>query len=149
MPNENAPRRIGKYEILFQIPTLEGASPEELDQTVIIPHFKREASHGPLPASGPSPERTAPRLFIKSAMEEYLLDKERTVIGRSRDSDIRLPGLFAPRVTVEVVRRGAEYVLQKVEGRKRITVNGEEMDEKTLEREDLIAIGSEEFVYKD
>ncbi len=57
--------------------------------------------------------------------------------------------VFAPHITVEVLRAGSEYVLQKVEGRKKITINGEEMDEKTLEKEDLIAIGSEEFVFKD
>ena len=82
-------------------------------------------------------------------MEEYPLERERTVIGRGKDSDIRLEGFFAPRVTVEVVRKGSEYVLLKTEGRKKVTINGEEMDEKTLEKEDLIAIGAEEFVFKD
>ena len=136
---------IGKYEILFQIPTFEAGNPESLDQTVIIPHFRREQAR-PSPAGK---THAAPRLFRKSAMEEYPLERERTVIGRGKDSDIRLEGFFAPRVTVEVVRKGSEYVLQKTEGRKKVTINGEEMDEKTLEREDLIAIGSEEFVFKD
>ncbi len=136
---------IGKYEILFQIPTLEAAHPEDLDQTVVIPHFKRPAAGAPKPACAGTP----PRLFRKSAMEEYPLDKERIVIGRGKDSDIRLSGIFAPRVTVEVLRKGSEYVLQKIEGRKKMTINGEEMEEKTLEKEDLIAIGSEEFIFKD
>jgi pSer/pThr/pTyr-binding forkhead associated (FHA) protein len=136
---------IGKYEILFQIPTLEAAHPEDLDQTVVIPHFRSAAADVRKPACAPAP----PRLFRKSAMEEYPLDKERFVIGRGKDSDIRLTGLFGPRVTVEVLRKGSEYVLQKIEGRNRVTINGEEMDERTLEREDLIAIGPEEFVFKD
>jgi pSer/pThr/pTyr-binding forkhead associated (FHA) protein len=136
---------IGKYEILFQIPTLEASHPEDLDQTVIIPHFKRRADGGAQPAGAAPP----PRLFRKSAMEEYPLDKERVVIGRGKDSDIRLSGFFGPRVTVEVLRRGSEFVLQKTGGRHRVTINGEEMEEKTLAGEDLIAIGSEEFVFKD
>ena len=140
---------IGKYEILFQIPTLEGESPEDLDQTVIIPHYRREQG-SPEPQARLEPrEKAAPRLFRKSAMEDYPLDKQRTVIGRGKDSDIRLAGFFAPHITVEVVRTGSEYVLQKIDGRRKVTINGEEMDEKTLEREDLIAIGSEEFVFKD
>jgi hypothetical protein len=139
----------GKYEILFQIPTLEGGKPEDLDQTVIIPHFRREAGTPEPQAPRPAREKATPRLFRKSAMEEYPLDKDRTVIGRRRTCDIRLAGLFGPRVTVEVVRTGSEYVLQKTGGRKRITINGEEMDEKTLEGEDLIAIGTEEFVFKE
>ncbi|MDD4856894.1 MAG: FHA domain-containing protein [Candidatus Krumholzibacteria bacterium] len=137
---------IGKYEILFQVPALEEGNPESMDQTVIIPHFKRDAT-----AAQPreADKEAVPHLFRKSAMEEYPLDRERTVIGRGRDSHIRLGGIFAPRLTVAVVRKGSEYVLQKIEGRKKVTINGEEMDEKTLEKEDLIAIGSEEFVFKD
>jgi len=140
---------IGKYEILFQIPTLEGKNPEDLDQTVIIPHFRSAQDAREPQAQHQTGQKAAPRLFRKSAMEEYPLDKERTVIGRGKDSDIKLAGFFAPHVTVEVLRAGSEYVLQKVEGRKKIRINGEEMDEKTLEKEDLIAIGSEEFVFKD
>jgi len=136
---------IGKYEILFQIPTLEAAHPGDLDQTIVIPHFRNQPADAPKPACAETP----PRLFRKSAMEEYPLDKERTVIGRGKNSDIRLTGFFAPRVTVEVLRKGSEFVLQKIEGRNKVTINGEEMEEKTLEKEDLIAIGSEEFVFKD
>jgi|WetSurMetagenome_2_1015567.scaffolds.fasta_scaffold08241_3 pSer/pThr/pTyr-binding forkhead associated (FHA) protein len=136
---------IGKYEILFQIPTLEASHPEDLDQTVVIPHFRRETADARKQACAETP----PRLFRKSGMEEYPLDKERIVIGRAKDSDIRLSGIFAPRVTVEVLRKGSEYVLQKIDGRNKVTINGEEMDEKTLEKEDLIAIGSEEFIFKD
>ena len=139
---------IGKYELLFQIPTCEDGGPDTLDQTVIIPHFR--SAHGPekTAAAHPDAEASVARLFRKSAMEEYPLDAEKLVIGRDRDSDIRLGGLFSPGVRVEVVRRGADYVLQKVRGKRTVTINGEEMDEKVLEREDLIAIGSEEFVFK-
>jgi pSer/pThr/pTyr-binding forkhead associated (FHA) protein len=136
---------IGKYDILFQIPTLEASHPEDLDQTVVIPHFRHQATGTQKPACAGPP----PRLFRKSAMEEYPLDKERIVIGRGKDSDIRLSGIFAPRVTVEVIRKGSEYVLQKLDGRNKVTINGEEMEEKTLVKEDLIAIGSEEFIFKD
>jgi pSer/pThr/pTyr-binding forkhead associated (FHA) protein len=139
---------IGKYEILFQIPALEDASPDDLDQTVIIPHFRGNV-RARCNATQGAGENATPCLFRKSAMEEYRLDKERTVIGRGKDSDIRLSGFFAPRVTVEVVRTGSDFVLQKVEGKVKVTINGEEMDERTLETEDLISIGSEEFVFKD
>jgi hypothetical protein len=138
---------IGKYDILFQIPTLEGAAPGELDQTIIVPQFhgstppRPDASRG----AGPRPE---PRLFRKSAMDEFPLEKERTVIGRAKDADIRLRGFFAPRVRVEIVRAGDDYVL-RARGSGRVRINGEETDEKALEREDLITIGAEEFVFKE
>ncbi len=138
---------VGKYDILFQIPTLEGASAGELDQTIVVPQFR--AAGPPRPGSGagedPPPD---PRLFRKTAQEEYPLAKERTVIGRARDADIRVGGLFAPRVRIEIVRAGDDWVLMR-RGGARVRVNGEETDEKILERDDLIAIGAEEFVFKE
>ncbi len=138
---------IGKYDLLFQLPTHEGVVPEEFDQTIIIPHFRDGVA--PVPeASVRTAPPPAPRLFRRSAMNDYHIRKDTTVIGRARDADIRLRGLFAPRVRVEIVRSGADYVLH-AKGRGRIRINGEETDEKTLEREDLIAIGAEEFVFKE
>jgi hypothetical protein len=76
------------------------------------------------------------------------LSGERTVIGRGKDADIRLGGLLAPRVTVEITRTGGDFVLQKTAGQRDVNINGESMAEKVLEEEDLITIGSEEFVFK-
>ncbi|RPJ58761.1 MAG: FHA domain-containing protein, partial [Dehalococcoidia bacterium] len=89
-----------------------------------------------------------PRLYRRSDNEEFVLDKDRTVIGRGKDTDIRLGGLFAPRVTVEISRTGDDFTLQKTGGHRDVNINGESMAEKVLEEEDLIAIGSEEFVFK-
>lgn len=138
---------VGKYDILFQIPSVEGTLPGELDQTIIVPQFRAcppPRIEAPAEAGG----RPEPRLFRKSAMDEIPLERAKTVIGRSRDADIRLRGLFAPRVRVEIAREGGEYVLRSL-GRGRVRVNGETTDEKILEREDLISVGAEEFVYKE
>ena len=138
---------VGKYDILFQIPTLEGASAGELDQTIVVPQFRRAAPPGPDACAEDDPPPD-PRLFRKTAQEDYPLDKERTVIGRAREADIRVGGLFAPRVRVVIVRAGDDWVLQR-HGGARVRINGEETDEKILERGDLIAIGAEEFLFKE
>jgi pSer/pThr/pTyr-binding forkhead associated (FHA) protein len=138
---------IGKYQIVFQLPAIEESAAEDLDQTVIIPHFRSDA---PPPSPAPKAcERTdPPRLFRKSVQEEYVLNGERTVIGSDRGADIRMGGLFGPRVAAEVVRRGGDFVLQAKDPRRKVRINGEELEEKVLQEEDLIAIGSEEFVFK-
>ncbi|HSG27125.1 MAG TPA: FHA domain-containing protein, partial [Candidatus Krumholzibacterium sp.] len=89
-----------------------------------------------------------PRLYRRNDHEEYSLDDEKTIIGRSRNADIRLSGLFAPRVTVEITRSGDDFIIQKTDGRRDMCINGEALNEKVLEEEDLIAIGPEEFVFK-
>lgn len=139
---------IGKYEIIFQIPCDLDSAAQDMDQTVIIPNYHTDKEKEEFHIQFPECSQDTPRLFRQLNHEEYPLNTEKTVIGKGKDSDIRLKGLLAPRVRVEITQQGDAYVLQKVSGRKRLRINGEEMDEKVLEEEDLIAIGSEEFVFK-
>ena len=136
---------VGKYEILFQMPAVDGAAADPLDQTVVMPRARALAARDDARAPACRP---APRLFRKSILDDYALEKDRTVIGRGPGADIRMGGLFAPRACAEIVRAGSEFVLRRA-GRARVRVNGEETDEKTLAREDLITIGAEEFVFKE
>ena len=139
---------IGKYQILFQIMTCESGAAGTMDQTMIIPGFRtgQQVESSGAACAGTDPGK--PRLYRRSDHEEFVLSGEKTVIGRGRDTDIRLGGLFAPRVTVEINRTGDDFILQKTCGHSDININGESMAEKVLEEEDLIAIGSEEFVFK-
>jgi hypothetical protein len=50
-------------------------------------------------------------------------------------------------VKVNIHKCGPDWVMES-DGKKTVRVNGEKMDEKVLQEEDLIAIGSEEFVFK-
>jgi pSer/pThr/pTyr-binding forkhead associated (FHA) protein len=139
---------IGKYQIVFQIPCGEEDSVDSLDQTVIIPNFRQKQNKDKFNIRFPVPDGSPPKIYRRSNHDEFVLDRERTVIGKGKESDIQLSGIFAPKVKIEITRQGSDYVMQKIEGRKKVNVNGEEMDEKVLEEEDLIAIGSEEFVFK-
>ena len=137
---------IGKYEIAFQITTGEEGTADTLDQTVIIPGYHCE--------NGPKKETpvieqavTSPSLYRRSEQEEYPIEGDSIMIGRGRESDIRLKGLFAPRVNVNIRRAGHDWIMQ-AEGKKVVRINGERMEEKVLQEEDLITIGSEEFVFK-
>lgn len=141
---------IGKYQISFVIESCESAPADNMDQTIIIPNFRprEKAADGPGGVTAAEKKNTIPRLYRRSDHEEFPLDGERIVIGKGKDNDIRLGGLFAPNVTVEIQKSGEDYILQKTDGRKPISINGEDLCEKVLEEEDLIAIGSEEFVFK-
>lgn len=139
---------IGKYQILFQIPVCETERPQSMDQTVIIPNFSASANAAGQKADLRQQKTEWPRLYRRSNHEEIALDKERVVIGKGKDSDIQLGGIFAPKITVEINRSGDDFILQKVSGRREININGEAMSDKVLAEEDLIAIGPEEFVFK-
>jgi pSer/pThr/pTyr-binding forkhead associated (FHA) protein len=137
---------IGKYEIAFQVCTGEEGAVDTLDQTVIIPRYHSECA--PEKESALTAETdTFPRLYRCNDQEEYPIEGDNLVIGRGREADIRLKGLFAPRVKVNIHKSGPDWVLE-TDGRKAVRVNGEKLEEKVLREEDLIAIGSEEFVFK-
>ena len=139
---------IGKYKILFQTQSNELTTTVDMDQTVIIPNFHKKEQDSGFNINFPVTSDVVPRLFRRSKMEEYPLSKEKLIVGKGKDSDIKIGGLFGPRVKVEIIRRGNDFVLQKLEGSAKVKINGEEMDEKVLEEEDLITIGKEEFVFK-
>ncbi len=138
---------IGKYQIHFQIPASDEIPNDSLDQTMIIPGF--HSSAGRKEAADPRGGNGAPpRLYRRSDQEEFILDSDRTVIGKGSDSNIRLGGVFSPKITAEIKKCESDFVIRKTSGRKDLSINGERMTEKVLEEEDLILIGSEEFVFK-
>jgi pSer/pThr/pTyr-binding forkhead associated (FHA) protein len=133
---------IGKYEIAFQVPAPEEGPAITLDQTVIVPGYRRGEEQARRVPAGP------PRLYRRSDHEEFVIERERVVIGRGRDADVRLSGLLAPRVTIEIRHEGDDWVMQKTGGRRTVMVNGERLEEKVLDGEDLITVGADEFVFK-
>jgi len=139
---------IGKYDVVFQTSENDAQDITDLDQTVIIPNFNMKRDQNQFHVHFPLSSNITPKLFRRSKMEEYVIDKDRFKIGKGRDADIKIGGLFGPRVEVEIVKEENDFILQKVKGKENIRINGEEMEKKILEEEDLILIGKEEFVFK-
>jgi pSer/pThr/pTyr-binding forkhead associated (FHA) protein len=144
--NDNDSISIGKYQIVFKMPRLKEKNPEDMDRTVMIPGFHRGSKD--IEIDFGERDESPPKLLQRKNQEVHLLEKDKTVIGRSRSADIRLSGFLSPRVVLEIEKTEAEYIIRKTRGRKEVRINGERMEEKTLEEEDLIAVGSEEFVFK-
>jgi pSer/pThr/pTyr-binding forkhead associated (FHA) protein len=142
---------LGKYIILFEIPQGERVPIDELDQTVIIPNFHAETKkedkekfHIDYPVTNES----SPQLLRKETDETYSIEDDCLIIGKEDSCDIRVGGVFSPRRIAEIKRDGTEYVIQRIGRTGKIRINGEKMDEKILEENDLIEIGSEKFVFQ-
>ncbi len=142
---------IGKYNILFEIPHGESVPIDEFDQTVIIPNYhakakkeEKEKFHIDYPVTSES----SPQLLRKETDEVYPIEDDCLIIGKEDSCDVRVGGLFSPKRIAEIKREGTEYVLQRVGRTGKIRINGEKTDEKILEENDLIEIGSEEFVFQ-
>ena len=139
---------LGKYTIVFEVPQGDCLPVSDLDQTVIIPNFRSDDPKEEIHIDYPIANESNPRLRRRSNDEEYPIVGERFLIGRDTGSDIRLKGLLTPKKIAEITRMGDAYLLQKIGGKKKISINGETIDEKILEENDLISIGSEEFVFE-
>ena len=142
---------LGKYIIAFEIPHGDSVSIDELDQTVIIPNFhaeKKKELNEEFHIGYPVTNESSPQLLHKETDEAYPIEDDRLIIGKEDSCDIRVGGLFSPKRVAEIKRDGSEYVFQRIGKTGKIRINGEKMDEKILEEDDLIEIGSEEFIFQ-
>lgn len=139
---------LGKYVLVFEVPQGDCLPVTDLDQTVIIPNFRSDDRKEDLHIDYPVVNENIPRLCRTSTDEDFPIRNDSFLIGKDSASDIRLEGLFTPKKLAEITRLGDEFLLHRVGGKKKISINGETIDEKILEENDLITIGAEEFVFK-
>ena len=119
---------------------------EQMDQTVVIPNYHSKSEKLNIDFSTIS--KPPARLFQISSRKEHILSNKKTTIGKKKNADIRFSGIFVPRIEIEIDKNNNDYTIRKIRGKKSVTINGEKIEEKILEEEDLISIGSEEFVFK-
>ena len=74
--------------------------------------------------------------------QAIVLKKGRTSIGRAKDCDIRLGGLFAPARHAVITLRGPVFILEHVGWGAAIYVNGEPVSRHVLQSGDEIRFGS-------
>jgi hypothetical protein len=104
--------------------------------------YRAEAA-APEVSAGPEPE-----------VLTFLIDgkvrpssKPRTVLGRSRQSDVYVTDVNVSRRHAEVVREGAEYWLVDLGSTNGTQLNGERVQRARLDDGDVITVGSTEIVF--
>ncbi len=76
-----------------------------------------------------------------NAGDRFLLDRERTTVGRHPDSDIFLHDVTVSRRHSEVLREGRRFALRDLGSLNGSYVNGVRVDERILESGDEVQIG--------
>jgi FhaA, N-terminal domain/FHA domain len=101
----------------------------------------------PPPAPPPAPEApdAPPTLSVDGT--PHSLDKERTVIGRSKDSDIRMEDPNVSRRHAEVRREEDTFWLVDLDSTNGVAVNGRRTKRARLNEGDTITIGSTDLVF--
>lgn len=78
---------------------------------------------------------------------EVVLQKKLTVIGRRQDAEVRLRGLFEPKVAAIIARKPTGYSLLP-EGKAKVLLNGQAVSQRTdLKDGDVIEVGSLKLLF--
>jgi hypothetical protein len=100
----------------------------------------------------PSLEKGTAMLVVirgPNAGARYLLDRETTTVGRHPDCEIFLHDVTVSRRHSEFVRQDATFVLRDLGSLNGTYVNGERMEERTLQSGDEVQIGRFKLLYFD
>jgi pSer/pThr/pTyr-binding forkhead associated (FHA) protein len=157
---------VGKHQLAFSRPAAEHALPvrslEGLGDTVYldterhralratIETAREEAGHAARARSMPARLGVLRVVAGRTDHEEYDLDGQTALIGRSSSARIRLRGWLKPAVAAVIARRGDRYVVTRVGGRAH--VNDEPLTGRhELEDGDLLRVNglTLEFAWKE
>ncbi|MBI4691296.1 MAG: FHA domain-containing protein [Nitrospirae bacterium] len=134
--NNNDVITIGKHTLIFTgEQTEEADSTMQIkktgaDKTIVIDAKSRKALFEEMPGAGASAERIGCLSVIDGSTDkpEYELTKRLTTIGKTETAEIKLKGLFAPKVAAIVNRAKEGYQISMAEKGKKIKINGEQIE---------------------
>jgi pSer/pThr/pTyr-binding forkhead associated (FHA) protein len=149
---------LGKHVLKIQKQTgmeiAAGVNPEPFDQTVII---TADTPRPPvpllehLPAQQDEESDSVPRLVerTKSGDVVFELRKPTCLIGKDYEADIEIAGFFVAAKHAEIVHENGDFVLRHINGRRKVSVDGQPIKEKVLKNNVSIKIGKREFVFQE
>lgn len=136
---------IGKHILIFEDESQEaGARGGDLQE--IEPEPPQEQ-----PIQKPTGEFTGQPAVLKflepAGRPDVVLQKKLAVIGRREDAEVRLRGLFEPKVAAIIARKPTGYSLLP-EGKAKIRLNGRAVSQRTdLKDGDVIELGSLKLLF--
>jgi pSer/pThr/pTyr-binding forkhead associated (FHA) protein len=138
---------IGKHTLLFQDetqPSREADVAEEIQPGRVAPETPPKAAQ----PTQPLPPAARLQYLEPPDHPDVALHKKLSIIGRRDDADIRLKGLFDPKVAAFINRKPSGYsILPEEKGK--VKVNGETIARQTeLSDGDVIEVGSLKMVFK-
>ncbi len=142
---------IGKHKLRVQrqagrdIP--DGPNVAPYDQTIIIGPHNNPAQHNPQPqpviCSGP-------RLIEKTKSGEIVIEinKPNLILGKDRNADVEVDGMFIAKRHAEIVKENGHYIIRHLNGHRKVSVGGKAVSECVLEDNAQIRIGNSEFIFQ-
>jgi pSer/pThr/pTyr-binding forkhead associated (FHA) protein len=154
--SDNDAITIGKHSIVFLDEAVgSGAGIEELqmDKTMILDTEKqRELLGDDAAVAEPAIEGSVAVLEVLSGstdQSDYNLTNKLTLIGKDESAEIKLEGMFTPKVGCFVSRDKSGYGLIPPEKKNKVKLNGQEIkDAVSLKSGDQIGVGKIKFLFR-
>ncbi len=131
---------IGKHVLIFEDESqVAGAKEEDFKEAQLEAPQEQPTQK----SAAELAEKPAVLKFLEPAHQpEVVLQKKLTVIGRREDAEVRLRGLFEPKVAAIIARKPTGYSLLP-EGKVKVLLNGQAVSRRTdLKDGDVIEVGS-------
>ncbi|MBW1982366.1 MAG: FHA domain-containing protein [Deltaproteobacteria bacterium] len=149
---------IGKHTLVFNLePTDDGQGDNLVEATMFMevppdqakaqPQQKQEPAeeeeHTEVTYVGAPGEKLGLLSYLAGGADEIALKKKLVKLGKGREADIQVGGLFTPRVAATISKRPSGYHLTPMGGRAKVRVNGAQLEGSyRLKEFDVIEVGS-------
>jgi pSer/pThr/pTyr-binding forkhead associated (FHA) protein len=142
---------IGKHTLVFRLQEgcvePSGETIEQFDQTMVISSEKAT----PVVTIDQPAEANKPALVQKTKEGDRIIQLKRnnTIIGKTFAADIEINGFMIADQHAVIVAEDGAFVLRHLNGFRKVTVAGKPIREHVLQNNDIIRIGSEEFIFQE
>ena len=142
---------VGLFGISNRMIQREGTAPPEPEAEGMTRIYKAaqpetEAVSAEELGVEPEPEPEPPTVTVNGA--QHRLDKPVVVIGRSKDTDIRVSDPNISRRHAEIRREGSTFWIVDLDSTNGVAVNGRALKRAKLDEGDQITLGSTELVFR-
>jgi len=142
---------IGKHKLKVRnqtgidVPSAPEVAP--FDQTVIFGPNQMPAPPNPQPQQA---QLTGPRLIEKTKSGEIVIEinKDNVILGKDRNADVEIDGVFIAREHAEIAQENGDFVIRHLNGYRKVSVKGKAVSECVLEDNDEIKIGKSQFIFQ-
>ena len=129
---------IGKFELVFSGEAIVEFAVRSTDtglqeKTIIVAKAEKDARFVSAASTAPAPTRAPKLVLVEGLHDRKVVDlaKSEITVGKAKECDIQLSGLFAPKLLAKITRdlRG-NYILEDVEGKGDILINNQKIQGK-------------------
>jgi len=148
--NTDSDLEVGEFGIATRMVQPEpGQAPPDVPEAVPGATMVYRPKAGPeTQAATPEELGVPPAATLETNGTNYAIDKQKVVIGRSKDCDVRVADPNVSRRHAEVRLEGSAFWLHDLGSTNGTTVNGRRQQRAKLEHEDRITVGSTELVFR-